>query len=151
MKTLLKTVLPILTTSTFMLAACNNVVKTSESMNQSGEDYSLVQAELDSAAYRNIFNSTVAAKDSDAVAQFNELASNMKSTFNELDRMITDEGISKKEYCMKDFHLGDLDTSRVYQHFVDTWMYKNFFNKLGILTEDVEKKCDAAAKRTKPY
>ena len=111
----------------------------------------LKQAELDSTVYRNIFNATVAAKDTDKVAQFNDVAADMKYTFNEIDRMLTDEGISPKEYNMGKFKLAeDVDTSRVYQHFADSWMYKNFFKKIGILTPEIAKKCDEAALKTKP-
>lgn len=148
MKTLFKTILPIVATSSLLLASCKNTK--SEIKEAPSVDYSLKQAELDSAAYRKIFNSTIAAKDSDKVLQFNELAANMKSTFNELDRMLIDEGISKEEYDMNNFHLSDCDTSRVYQHFADSWMYKNFFKKIGILSDSVAHKCDEAAERTKP-
>ena len=76
---------------------------------------------------------------------------NLKYTFNEIDRILTDEGISPKEYNMKNFKLAeDVDTSRVYQHFADSWMYKNFFKKIGILTPEIAKKCDEAALKTKP-
>ncbi len=149
MKVLLKTILPVVATSSLMLASCKDAKPKIEE-EQNPIDYSLKQAELDSAAYRQIFNSTMAAKDSGMVARFNELASSMKSTFNELDRMLIDEGISTKEYNMDNFKLGDEDTSRVYQHFVDSWMYKNFFKKNGLLTDSVAKKCDEVAIQTKP-
>lgn len=149
MKLSLKAVLPMVTTTTLLMASCRNAVP---EIKDEQEDYSYEQAVLDSAAYREIFNSTVAAKDSDKVAQFNELAANMKCTFNELDRIITDEGISKEEYNMEDFNLAeDCDTSRVYQHFVDRWMYKNLFKKLGILSDSIARKCDEAAEKTKPF
>ena len=52
---------------------------------------------------------------------------------------------------MKNFKLANnVDTSRVYQHFADSWMYQNFFKKIGILTTEVAKKCDEAALKTKP-
>ena len=80
-----------------------------------------------------------------------DVAADMKYTFNEIDRILTDEGISPKEYNMKNFKLADdVDTSRVYQHFADSWMYKNFFKKIGILTPEIAKKCDEAALKTKP-
>lgn len=149
MKLAIKAVLPMVTTTTLLMASCRNAIP---EVKDEQQDYSLEQAELDSAAYREIFNSTVAAKDSDKVAKFNELAADMKCTFNELDRIITDEGISKEEYNMGDFHLAeDCDTCRVYQHFIDSWMYKNLFKKLGIFSDSIARKCDEAAEKTKPF
>ena len=121
----------------------------------------IVDINTDNCAYfSHAFNSEIkylpiidisGAKDSDKVAQFNDVAADMKYTFNEIDRILTDEGISPKEYNMKNFKLADdVDTSRVYQHFADSWMYKNFFKKIGILTPEVAKKCDEAALKTKP-
>ena len=147
MKILFKTILPIAAASTLMMSSCKNSVTNKQIF----ADNSLKQAELDSAAYRDIFNSTLAAKDSDKVQQFNNLAAYMKSTFNEIDRMLVDEGISSEEYKMEDFDLcDDKDTSCVYQHFADSWMYKNFFKKIGIMSDSIAQKCDEAAEKTKP-
>ena len=150
MKISLKTFLPVVTVSSLVVASsASQANKTNEI--EIAKENCLKQAELDSAVYRNIFNATVAAKDNDKVAQFNDVAADMKYTFNEIDRMLTDEGISPKEYNMGKFKLAeDVDTSRVYQHFADSWMYKNFFKKIGILTPEIAKKCDEAALKTKP-
>ncbi|MBD9222818.1 hypothetical protein EGQ24_02815 [bacterium] len=150
MKISLKTFLPVVTVSSLVVASsASQANKTNEI--EIAKENCLKQAELDSTVYRNIFNATVAAKDTDKVAQFNDVAADMKYTFNEIDRMLTDEGISPKEYNMGKFKLAeDVDTSRVYQHFADSWMYKNFFKKIGILTPEIAKKCDEAALKTKP-
>ena len=146
----LKTFLPVAVASCLTIASCKTNTTELNTI-EMAEENCLKQADLDSAAYRNIFNSTVAAKDSDKVAQFNNLAANMKCKFNEIDKMLTEEGISSKEYKMEDFKLAnDVDTSKVYQHFADSWMYKNFFKKIGILTPEIVKKCDEAAIKTKP-
>lgn len=146
----LKSFLPVAVAGSLMAASCQTKA-TKQNEIKIAEENCLKQAELDSTAYRNIFNSTTAAKDSDKVAQFNEVAADMKYTFNEIDRILTDEGISPKEYNMGNFKLADdVDTSRVYQHFADSWMYKNFFKKIGILTPEVAKKCDEAAEKTRP-
>ena len=150
MKISLKTFFPVVAIGSLVTVSCASQIDKRNEIEIAKENC-LKQAELDSAVYRNIFNSTVAAKDSDKIAQFNDVAADMKYTFNEIDRILTDEGISPKEYNMKIFKLADdVDTSRVYQHFADSWMYKNFFKKIGILTPEVEKKCDEAALKTKP-
>ena len=146
----LKTFLPVAVASSLMMTSCQTKLAKQNEIEIAKENC-LKQAELDSAVYRNIFNSTAVAKDSDKIAQFNNVAADMKYTFNEIDRMLTDEGISPKEYNMGKFKLAeDVDTSRVYQHFADSWMYKNFFKKIGILTPEVAKKCDEASLKTKP-
>lgn len=150
MKVSLKTFMPVLAAGSLLTASCGTQLNKANSI-QIATENCLKQADLDSAAYRNIFNSTIAAKDSDKVEQFNRVAADMKSTFNEIDRILTDEGISSKEYKVENFKLAnDVDTSRVYQHFADSWMYKNFFKKIGILTKDVAKQCDEAANKTRP-
>lgn len=150
MKISLKTFLPVVTVSSLVVASsASQANKTNEI--EIAKENCLKQAELDSTVYRNIFNATDVAKDTDKVAQFNDVAADMKYTFNEIDRILTDEGISPKEYNMGKFKLAeDVDTSRVYQHFADSWMYKNFFKKIGILTPEIAKKCDEAALKTKP-
>ena len=146
----LKTFLPVAVASSLMMTSCQTKLAKQNEIEIAKENC-LKQAELDSAGYRNIFNSTAVAKDSDKIAQFNNVAADMKYTFNEIDRILTDEGISPKEYNMKNFKLANnVDTSRVYQHFADSWMYKNFFKKIGILTPEVAKKCDEASLKTKP-
>ena len=150
MKISLKTFLPVVTVSSLVVASSASQANKKNEI-EIAEENCLKQAELDSAVYRNIFNSTAEEKDSDKITQFNDVAANLKYTFNEIDRILTDEGISRKEYNMKNFKLADdVDTSRVYQHFADSWMYKNFFKKIGILTPEVTKKCDEAALKTKP-
>lgn len=151
MKISLKTFLPITIASSLMMTSCQ-IKSVKQNEIEIAEENCLKQADLDSVAYRNIFNSTIAAKDSDKVAQFNEVAGNMKFRFNEIDRILTDEGISPVEYNMENFKLADdVDTSKAYQHFADSWMYKNLFKKMGILSDSIAKKCDETAEKTKPY
>lgn len=151
MKISLKTFLPITIASSLMMTSCQ-IKSVKQNEIEIAEGNCLKQADLDSVAYRNIFNSTIAAKDSDKVAQFNEVAGNMKFRFNEIDRILTDEGISPEEYNMENFKLADdVDTSRAYQHFADSWMYKNLFKKMGILSDSIAKKCDEVTEKTKPY
>lgn len=151
MKISLKTFLPVVAIGSLVTASCASQIDKRNAI-EIAEENCLKQAELDSAVYRNILNSTSVAKDSDKIAQFNNVATGMKYTFNEIDRILVDEGISPKEYNMKNFKLADdVDTSRVYQHFADSWMYKNLFKKMGILSDSIAKKCDEVAEKTKPY
>ena len=150
MKVLLKSFIPVIAAGSLITSSCKPQSNTNSI--QTATENCLKQADLDSAAYRNIFNSTIAAKDSDNIEQFNRVAADMKSTFNEIDRILTDEGISPEEYNMENFKLADdVDTSRAYQHFADSWMYKNLFKKMGILSDSIAKKCDEVAEKTKPY
>lgn len=150
MKIALKTFMPMVVAGSLMIAACQTKQKKAEQIEIATENC-LKQAELDSIEYRNIFNSTNAAKDSDKIEQFNNLAGSLKFRFNEIDKMLNEEGISSKEYNLEDFKLADdADTSKVYQHFADSWMYKNFFKKIGILTPEIAKKCDEAKEKTRP-
>lgn len=157
MNVLLKTVLPLTAAGALFISSCSNNKKVQNSNNEkqtvyqpASEDKSIKQAELDSTAYRNIFNATFAAKDSDLVNQFNELAANLKSTFNEIDLMLTEEQFP--DYRMEDFNLSiDADTSCVYQHYADSKMYRKFFEKIGIMNDSIAKVCDEADKKTKLY
>ena len=98
----LKTFLPVAVASSLMMTSCQTKLAKQNEIEIAKENC-LKQAELDSVVYRNIFNSTAVAKDSDKVAQFNNVAADMKYTFNEIDRILIDEGISPKEYNMKNF------------------------------------------------
>ena len=122
-----------------------NVVKFSNNQ-------SIQQAKLDSLAFRNIFNTTKAAKDPAKVAEFDKTAKDMQSTFNEIDRILTEKGISPKEYNYNSFNLDkDLkDESVEYQYFADNWMYRKLFKKFGIMTDSVKVACDKVSKIIKP-
>lgn len=147
----LKTFLPVAVASSLMMTSCQTKLAKQNEI-KIAEENCLKQAELDSIAYRNILNGTIAAQDSDKIAQFNALAYDMKSSFNKIDCMLNEEGISPKEYKMEDFNLADdVDTCKVYQHFADSWMYKNLFKKMGILSDTVEKQCDIVSDVTRPY
>lgn len=154
MKVSLKTFLP-LTAGALLLTACNNknarsIETESAAAQVVNKDKSLLQAEADSMVYRTIFNMTSAAKDSDKIKQFNELAGSLKSTYNEIDRILTEENIP--DYNMKSFNLSaDVDTSCVYQHFADSKLYRKFFQKIGIMNDSIKKQCDEADKRTRMY
>ena len=87
MKISLKTFLPVVTVSSLVVASSASQANKKNEI-EIAEENCLKQAELDSAVYRNIFNATAAAKDSDKVAQFNDVAADMKYTFNEIEKLI---------------------------------------------------------------
>ena len=76
----------------------------------------------------------------------------MQSSFNEIDRILTDEGISEKDYNFKSFKLDkDLhDENEKYQYFADNWMYRKFFGKIGIMTDSIKTVCDKVSNIIKP-
>lgn len=96
-----------------------------------------VQSKLDSMAYRDIFNSTCAAKDSAAVAQFNKIASKYDNTIEArgLDN-IKKDGISAREFDEITAVGGNLR-----QFKTDKFAYRNFFKKIGIMNDGLDKKC----------
>lgn len=161
----IKKVLPLTAAGMLSLASCNNIVQlrsidyaiiknkpyTELEKINSAETPSLKQAKLDSLAFRDIFNSTQAAKDSDKIAEFEALAVSMQSSYNEIDKILTDEGITKKEYNFDSFNLqNDNDDDVHYQYFADNWMYRKFLTKHGLMTDSVQKVCDLVSRIIKP-
>lgn len=166
MKVSLKTMLPIMTLGLATLTSCTSCSdsysrtkdycykhgKTQEEfeeiVNAGGDKWNSAkrQSKLDSMAYRDIFNTTSAVKDSATVAEFNKLAKKYLTdgeTSKKCKENLKAEKISAKEY-------GDIfynsDTSPQMQHEADKWGYRNFFKKIGIMTPEFEKKCDEAEK-----
>lgn len=157
MKITLRTILPITAAGMITLTSCGNSVNgrvqdyailRHKSYGQchnilNSDSQSLTQARLDSMAFRDIFNSTEAAKDSNKVVQFETIAQNMQSTFNEIDRILTDSGISKDEYNFESFNLKpESDDNVKYQYFADNWMYRRFFEKNGIMNDSIKNICN---------
>ena len=69
MKISLKTFFPVVAIGSLVTASCASQIDKRNEI-EIAEENCLKQAELDSAVYRNIFNSTAVAKDSDKIAQF---------------------------------------------------------------------------------
>lgn len=127
-----------------------------------GEDEGTIQSRLDSLAYRDIFNSTQAAKDSAHVAEFNKIAATMRSKVKgdmwdkiaAINIRMVKEGISIKELEeIKDKDsMFKTDQKRVLtrQHYADDWAYRKFFSKIGILNDSIAKKCDEVSKKIRP-
>lgn len=123
-----------------------------------------VQSKLDSAAYRDIFMSTEAAKDSAATAEFNKIAARFranedagasKNKISDIKNKATDAGISAKtmDYIDKSadisFIYSDVPKANIYQHLVDDWAYRTFFKKIG-LSDSIFNKCDEVSRKIAP-
>lgn len=124
------------------------------------------QSMLDSAAYRDIFNSTQAAKDSSKIADFNKIAAGMRakdrksgdywSRFYDINDKLVNAGITIKDFdridetdtnCLVD--PDDVRTARR-QHYADDWAYRTFFKKIGIYKDSIAKKCDEISEKIRP-
>lgn len=175
MKVSLKTLMPLTAAGMLSLASCetahdrarNYMTETNRTQKELDEitnnaDAQTVQYKLDSLAYRDIFNSTQAAKDSTCVAEFNKVAAKMRpetdgdmwDSIFAVDDKLTRDGISIKELDEikeKDFWLKD-DRKRVNtrQHYADDWAYRKFFEKIGIMNDSIAKKCDEVSEKIRP-
>ena len=128
-----------------------------------GEDEGTIQSRLDSLAYRDIFNSTQAAKDSVHVAEFNKIAAKMRPNVKggdmwgkiaAIDVRMIEEGISIKELEKIDdkdiIFKEDPKRINIRQHYADDWAYRKFFSKIGIMNDSIAKKCDEVSKKIRP-
>ncbi len=175
MKVSLKTFMPLAAAGMLSLTSCetvndraqkymletNRTQKELEEITQ-GEDEITVQSRLDSLAYRDIFNSTHAAKDSAHVAEFNKIAATMRPKVQgdmwdkiaAIDVKMVSEGISIKDLeKIKDKDsMSKTDPKRVLirQHYADDWAYRKFFSKIGIMNDSIAKKCDEVSKKIRP-
>lgn len=121
-----------------------------------------VQSKLDSIAYRDIFMGTEAAKDSANLAEFNKIAARLRvpddmyfsETSKYLDDKLAEEGISIKDMngikSKETFWDWDLVKVNRKQHYADDWAYREFFEKIGIMDEDLAKKCDSISEKIAP-
>ena len=175
MKVSFKTFMPLAAVGMLSLASCETVNDRAqkymsetnrtqlelEELTQ-GEDENTVQSRLDSLAYRDIFNSTQAAKDSAHVAEFNKIAATMRpkvqgDKWDKIaanDRRMVKEGSSRKELEeIKDKDsMFKTDPKRVLirQHYADDWAYRKFFSKIGIMNDSIADKCDEVSKKIRP-
>ena len=176
MKVSLKTFMPITAASMFALASCSNVDNRAKEYmsetNRTQTEYNnfskssmyTKQSKLDSMAYRDIFNSTQAAKDSAKTADFNKIAARMRPNEEEnediwdkqfdIEKKLTKEGISikdldaiKEKFSVRIEGLAGLNT---FQHYADDWAYRKFFKAIGIYNAGISKKCDEVSEKIRP-
>ena len=122
----------------------------------------IIQSKLDSVAYRDIFMGTKAAEDSTAVAEFNKIAAKMRvsedlpvdEAMNAVENKLVEEGISAKEWQYIDNIISEplllTSKSTILQYSADNWAYRNFFKKIGILDDELNKKCDDMSLEVRP-
>jgi len=103
------------------------------------------QGKLDSLAYRDLFNSTVAVNDSEIVKEFNKIANNSIGVQNVKGLLdyLSATNLSRNEYkkvvenSSKEMSFGWTSSSVVnysqIQHRTDSIYYRNFFEKHGLL------------------
>ncbi len=151
MKIGLKTCMPLIAASTILSNSCkHSYASTLADHHDEPAPASIIQAKLDSMAYRNIFNSTFAAKDSVFVEEFNTIANDMKSSYNEIDMILSDNGITPEEYTVQPLMNDTTDSDPRYQFFADKWMFKKFFEKIGIMNDSVQKRFEEVSKQIDP-
>ena len=176
MKLSIKSFMPLAAGSLLGLASCSQVENRAKNYinetNRSQAEYENIvsgdisrikQSRLDSLAFRDIFNSTEAAKDSAKVEEFNKIASRIRqkpekttrwSIISSIDNNLIQEGISTEE--LKNIRRktpifqDDLVRINMRQHYADSWAYKNFFKKIGIMNDSINKKCNEVSKKIRP-
>lgn len=172
---------PLERTKEYMMNAGHNQKELNNVLNGIDADNSkslvILQSRLDSAAYRDLFNTTSAAKDSSKVAEFNKIAAKYRAEFsgsnaqyqrpyevnadfikpiNSLIKKLTDSNISIKELdeiksraFMSRFDTNTVRLSRL-QHYTDDWAYKNFFKKAGLFKGDFPQKIKNLSYQLRP-
>lgn len=133
------------------------------------------QSTIDSIAYRQVFDGTVAAQDSAKVKEFNAIAANMRvgnhekfdSAFAELDNKMLDMNITKRnfdantnEYLSYRTRVSNGMTGyvthenynkvlAVRQFKADSMAYNNFFKENKLLSPEVAQKLKKVAQKVK--
>lgn len=180
MKLSLKTIMPITAAGILALASCSRVEnRTKEYMKK--HDYTqksydalksdirelngrsiILQSRLDSMAYRDIFNTTQAAKDSAKIAEFERIAAAMRpneiyppsNALYSIDEKLSENGISIKKMdeieAQDDWFSSDVTRANTKLHLADDWAYREFFKKIGILNDSISKQCDDVSKEIRP-
>ena len=186
MKVSLKTCAPLLAVGTMALSSCYNTPtsnmkkymmetnRTQAELNQltkglssnNVKDLTVAQSRLDSMAYRDLFNTTSAAKDSTKVANFNKIAARYRADFDQntsfyeygqnMDTKYDKPILSIKELediksKTKEQTVSDDIKLYYLQHFADDWAYRKYFQKIGIYKDGMAEKCDELSEQLKPY
>lgn len=114
-------------------------------------DYAVVQSKLDSVAYKDIFMTTNAVKDSTKLAEFNKIAGIGRMTQGDLTQKLKETGITVKEF---DKIIDEAPwTEKRYEHFqfaTDSINYHKFFKKHNLLNKKTLKMIKDVSKRIKP-
>ena len=180
MKISLKNIAPIVAFSLMSLSSCTTAAdrtkdyieitkRTENEYNELTSDIEMgnhyyqttLQSRLDSMAYRDLFNTTQAAKSSENVANFNKIAAKHRATLNDKFNFRKAINSIKQKLISEGISTQDLETinskTRNYgnplhltQHYADDWAYRNFFKKIGIYKNEIPAKCDKISKQIRP-
>lgn len=121
------------------------------------------QRYLDSIAYRDVLNSHEAINNSAIVADFNKIASNTKastiyrtsvSTVIRGDEVIDRKSLLNKlinlNITKKDYNIIEKLDNQQLQYALDSIEYRRFFEKHGLLNENIAKKLTEVASKIRP-
>lgn len=116
------------------------------------------QSKLDSVAFRDVFNSTVAAKDSSKVAEFNKIAATYRaSSRTECEEILANITTLREFNNIKNKAskagaiLADYSTRYEYlQHKTDSIAYRRFFEKNNLLNKKTLSRFNQVIKKIKP-
>lgn len=159
MKISLKTFLPVSMIGALSLTSCYDPVNSlthiycSENNKTVKDYYNIVNEEnlttkmskLDSMAYRDIFESTRLAKDSNAVAEFNSIADFYRSNkeSEEDTKAFQEETAIEEGMLFKDYNeMIHSASAYLRQHIFDRFAYQKFFQTKGIYDDSVKTKFD---------
>ncbi len=114
-------------------------------------DYAGVQSKLDSVAYKDIFMTTNAVKDSAKIAEFNKIAGIGKTVRGNLTQKLRETGVTVNEF---DQIIDKAPwTEKRYEYFqfvTDSLNYRKFFKKHNLLNKKTMKMIKDISKRIKP-
>lgn len=111
-----------------------------------------VQSRLDSVAFRDVFMTTNASKDSAKVKEFNKLAAKYRvtSALNPEEKLL-DSNITSKDFKELDYHKPfTVDYHVRMQYATDSVYYKRFFEKYGLLDKKTRAMFNEVCKQIKP-
>lgn len=124
--------------------------------------YAQVQSNLDSVAYRDVFEKTQGAKDSAIVSEFNTIASKAKpplwgETTVKMKNNLLKTRIKRQTYVDITskfsnvfFSSGEIKGYELLQLMTDSINYRNFFNKHKLLDEKTLKHFKEVTKKIRP-
>ena len=111
------------------------------------------QAVLDSLVYRDLFNSSMLAKDSSAITEFNNISTTYRynsaspAKIDEFNKKIASSGLSP-DNC-KQITLKLLPENR--QFVADKFLFKKFFTEKGVMNEDFASKFERISAFLNPF
>lgn len=181
MKISLKSIAPIVAFGVMSLSSCTSTADRTKdyltSTNRNHDEFNkltsdiemenyyyqtTLQSRLDSMAYRDVFNSTKAAQDSEKVANFNKIAANYRAVLDDkynfkkaiksIKSKLVSGGITVKDLKKINSNTDNYGHPlHLTQHYADDWAYRKYFKKIGIYKGNIPKKCDEISKSIRPF